>query len=210
MTAAQARKQLIAVMRRTLVLGLNTGTAGNASLRAGRDFLVTPSGVSYGRMTPGDIVTVTTTGETRGKRKPSSEWCLHAAILAARPEFSAVLHTHAPHVAALSTLRKGIPAFHYMVAVAGGADIRCAPYATFGTKKLADNAVTALAGRSACLLANHGMIACGRSLDEALDLALEVENLTRQYLLALAAGAPRNLSATEMARVLKKFTTYKS
>lgn len=142
MTAAEARKQLIATMRRSLVLGLNTGTAGNASLRAGRNFMITPSGVSYGRMTSADIVTVTATGETRGRRKPSSEWRLHAAILAARPEFAAVLHAHAPHAAALSTLRKGIPAFHYMVAV--------------------------------------------------------------------AAGKPRTLPATEMARVLKKFATYKA
>lgn len=210
MTETQARKQLIAVMRRSLAAGLNTGTAGNASLRTGRGFLITPSGLSYARVVPSDIVAVATDGTARGRRKPSSEWQMHAAIFAARPEFNAVLHAHAPHAAALSTLRKGIPAFHYMVAVAGGVDIRCAPYATFGTKKLAAHAVAALAGRSACLLANHGLIACGAALDDALELAVEVETLARQYLLALSAGKPRILPPVEMARVLKKFTTYKA
>lgn len=212
MNEAAVRKQLVAVMRRALDLGLNTGTAGNAAVRTAKGMLVTPSGLRCETMKPSDMVAVDLGGTPRGKAPrgaASSEWRLHAVILAARPEFDAVLHAHAPHAAALSALRKGIPAFHYMVAVAGGADIRCAPYATFGTERLARHAVAALDGRSACLLANHGLIACGKTLEGALALAEEVENLARQYLLALSAGTPKILGPAEMARVLKKFTTYR-
>lgn len=211
MSEAAARRLLCETMRRTLALGLNTGTAGNAAVRTPKGMLVTPSGVRYADMKPADIAALDLDGAPLGRasrRPPSSEWRLHAAILRARPEFDAVLHAHAPHVAALSACRKGIPAFHYTVAVAGGADIRCAPYATFGTARLAANAVKALSGRSACLLANHGLIACGKTLEDALELAEEVENLARQYLLALSAGTPKILGAGEMRRVLAKFTTY--
>ncbi len=202
------RRKLIAVTREMTRLGLNAGTAGNACVRAGAGYLITPTGMDYGKLEPADIVAMGFDGAPGGRRAPSSEWRFHGDILAARAEFGAVLHAHPPHATALSCLRKPIPAFHYMVAVAGGRDIRCAPYATFGTKTLSRHALKALEGRKACLLANHGMIACGKDLDAALGLAVEVETLARQYLLALSAGAPKILPAKEMDRVLALFQSY--
>jgi len=133
---------------------------------------------------------------------------MHQGLYDARPEVEAILHCHAPHATAISSLRRGIPAFHYMVAVAGGSDIRCAPYATFGTEELAKLAVEALRDRTACLLANHGMLALASTLETSLKLALEVENLARQYAIALSAGDPVILDEREMAIVLEKFKTY--
>jgi L-fuculose-phosphate aldolase len=143
-----------------------------------------------------------------GKREPSSEWRFHRDILATRPDVGAVVHTHAMFATTLSCLRRGIPAFHYMVAMAGGDSIRCAPYATFGTQALSDHAVKALKGRKACLLANHGMIAVGGTLAEAMALAVEVETLAAQYWRALQVGKPILLPKAEMRRVLAKFATY--
>ncbi|MDX1484117.1 MAG: class II aldolase/adducin family protein [Alphaproteobacteria bacterium] len=202
------RRELIAVMREMTRLGLNAGRAGNASVRAGKGYLITPTGMDYAALKPADIVEMAVDGTPTGRRAPSSEWRFHADILHRRPEFGAVLHAHPPHATALACLGKPIPAFHYMVAVAGGSDIRCAPYATFGTKALSRHALTALEGRRACLLANHGMIACGADLDAALALAQEVETLARQYTLALAVGKPRILPAKEMAKVLRAFKSY--
>ena len=205
---AASRRALVAAARALHDRGFNPRRAGNASLRAGRGFLITPTGMDYDAMGPADIVAMSLDGTARGRRAPSSEWRFHADILRARPEFGAVLHAHPPHATALACLGKPIPAFHYMVAAAGGADIRCAPYATFGSRALSRNALKALADRRACLLANHGMIACGADLDDALGLAEEVEALARQYLLALAAGRPRLLPAREMAKVLRLFEDY--
>jgi L-fuculose-phosphate aldolase len=147
-------------------------------------------------------------GAPRGTRKPSSEWRIHRDVFAARPEVNAVLHAHASYATALACLGRTIPAFHYMVAVAGGSDIRCAPYATFGTQELSDGALAALEDRTACLLANHGMIALGESLEAALALAVEVETLAQQYCCALQIGTPNRLSEDEMAVVLAKFKDY--
>src|SRR5205807_2815823 len=147
-------------------------------------------------------------GSHRGPRLPSSEWRFHRDILSARPEASAIVHTHAMFATTLACLGREIPAFHYMVAVAGGDSIRCAPYATFGTEELSRHAVRALEGRKACLLANHGMIAIGDTLKAALALAVEVESLAAMYWRALQVGAPNLLDADEMARVLEKFRTY--
>lgn len=202
------RRKLIDVTREMTRLGLNTGTAGNASVRAGRGYLITPTGMDYAGLKPADVVAMDFDGTPAGSRAPSSEWPFHGDILAARPEFGAVLHAHPPHATALACLRRPIPAFHYMVAVAGGADIRCAPYATFGTKALSRHALKALDGRRACLLANHGMIACGPDLDKALALSVEVENLAHQYVLALGAGTPKILPAREMAKVIRLFKDY--
>jgi L-fuculose-phosphate aldolase len=162
----------------------------------------------YESLKPSDIVEVDLEGRPSGSRLPSSEWRMHLGIYAARPEVQVILHCHSPHAAALSSLRQGIPAFHFLVAVAGGSDIRCAPYATFGTQELAQHAVEALRDRTACLLANHGMLALAPTLDRALRLALEVENLARQYTIALSAGQPVILDEREMAVVLEKFKTY--
>lgn len=189
-------------------LGINQGKSGNVSARAKGGFLVTPSGLAYEETKPADIVFVDGAGKAKGRRKPSTEWRFHRDIYAQRPDANAIVHTHSPFATSLSCLRKSIPPFHYMVALAGGPDIRCARYATFGTQALSDNALAALEGRRACLLANHGAIALGADLDAALARALEVETLARQYLQALQAGKPVLLSRAEMARVLKKFEDY--
>ena len=205
---SKARRQLIECAQAMNARGLNKGCAGNLSLRQGDGFLITPSGLPYGEMTPKDIVSMNFDGTWRcsnRERRPSSEWRFHRDILKARPEFDAVLHCHSRHATALACQRKGIPAFHYMVAVAGGDSIACAPYATFGSAALSRLALKALTGRKACLLANHGMIACGKDLAAALALAEEVEELAPQYLAALAAGKPKILNRTEMAAVLRKF-----
>ena len=189
-------------------LGLNQGTAGNLSVRVPGGILITPSGLPYDEMKPADIVALDAHGTARGLLAPSSEWHFHLGIMSTRPEINAVLHAHSMFATTLACLRRGIPSFHYMIAVAGGADIRCAPYATFGTEALSRHVVRALDGRKACLLANHGLVVVGASLKDALRLAVEVETLAAMYWRALQVGRPALLSAAEMARVLKKFETY--
>ena len=201
------RRAVIAAARRMNELGINQGVSGNLSVRADDGILITPSGLSYAAMTPIDVVKMTFDGAwhcAAAGRCPSSEWRFHLDILRARPEFGALVHSHPRNTTTLACHGRGIPAFHYMVALAGGDSIRCAPYATFGSAGLSQNALHALKGRSACLLANHGMIACGADLDAALALALEVETLAAQYCTALALGEPKTLSAAEMARVQAK------
>ena len=203
------RRQLIETARRMNALGINQGTSGNLSARVKGGLLVTPSGVAYDALKPADIVEMAFDGTWRCERparRPSSEWRFHLDILDARPEFGAVVHCHSRYATTLACHRRDIPAFHYMVAVAGGGSIRCAPYATFGTAELSRNALVALKGRRACLLANHGLIAGGADLAAALALAVEVETLAAQYCQALQIGPPKLLSKAEMARVLKKFT----
>ena len=189
-------------------LGLNQGTAGNLSVRVPGGLLVTPTGLPYDEMKPADIVMLDTAGCPHGRLAPSSEWRWHHDILGRRPEVNAVLHAHSMFATTLACLRRSIPAFHYMVAVAGGDDIRCAPYATFGTEALSRHALAALEGRKACLLANHGMIALGASPKDALRLAVEVETLAAMYWRALQVGKPVLLSKAEMKRVLAKFESY--
>lgn len=211
MSSDDLRAVIIAAGRRMNATGLNQGTAGNISARAvGIDdaLLITPSAVAYEAMQPGDIIVMQWNGEWSSEtpgRRPSSEWRFHRDILKARPDVGAVLHAHPPFSTALACLRKDIPAFHYMVAVAGGDVIKCSSYATFGTEELSRAALEALGERNACLLANHGMIACGETPDAALDLAVEVEALAAQYMRALAVGEPQLLDDGEMARVLEKF-----
>lgn len=191
-------------------LGINQGTAGNVSVRLPGGMLITPSGVPYESLRPVDLVEVAADGAVvaPGVRRPSSEWRFHRDILAARKEVEAVVHTHAMFCTTLACLGRAIPAFHYMVAMAGGDSIRCAPYATFGTQALSDYALASLEGRDACLLANHGMIAVGCSLRRALALAVEVETLAAQYWRALQVGEPVLLDSDEMVRVLEKFRDY--
>ena len=215
MTASSERALREAVIDTALAMnaaGINRGKSGNVSARWRDDafdgFLVTPTGVPYDRTTPEQIVAMTLAGEARGNVLPSSEWRFHRDIYAARGDAQAIVHTHAPFTTTLACMQRGIPPFHYMVAVAGGKDIRCAPYATFGTQELSDHAVAALSGRRACLLANHGMIAIGASLDATLALAVEVESLAEMYWRALQIGEPVPLPDEEMERVLEKFATY--
>lgn len=208
MTDLALRKKLIETALRMNALGINQGRSGNLSARASDGLLITPSGLAYDRMTPGDIVAMRFDGTWDGPLKPSSEWHFHLGILKARPDAGAVLHAHSSFATAVACLHRDIPAFHYMVAIAGGNAIRCAPYATFGTEALSDNAIAALQDRRACLLANHGMIVLGADLDGALDLAVEVETLAEQYWRSLQIGDPVILPDDEMDRVLKKFETY--
>lgn len=210
MNEAEIRAEIVTVAQAIDRAGFCPSKSGNVSARLGEGFLITPSGLPYARTTPDDLIHLAADGTVlSGSRKPSSEWPFHTAIYAARPDARAIVHTHSPRATALSCARRGIPAFHYMIALCGGADVRCAEYATFGTPELADNAVAALQGRKAVLLANHGVIALGGSLAGAHQIVAEVENLAGQYLDLLAAGlAPVILDEAEMARVSAKFAGY--
>ena len=201
------RQQLVTVARRMNGTGLNQGTSGNLSVRIEEGILVTPSSLPYEQMEVGDLVALDLSGQPlkEKQRRPSSEWRLHADVLSCRPEAMAVLHCHPIHATALACHDRGIPAFHYMVAVAGGDEIRCAPYATFGTKELSDNVVNALARRNACLLARHGMVTLGKDLESALRVAVEVETLACMYLQALQLGEPPLLSMQQMQAVHAQF-----
>jgi L-fuculose-phosphate aldolase len=202
------REQLLHTARRLSQLGLNRGTSGNVSVRDGDGYLITPSGMAVDAMGPRDMVWMGLDGRVEGERAPSSEWRFHRDIFVQRPEMGAVVHTHAMFATTLACQRRDIPPFHYMIALAGGDSIRCAPYALFGSQALSDAALAALADRRACLLANHGMIALGRDLPQALDIALEVETLCEQYWRALQAGVPVQLSAQEMAEAIEQFKGY--
>jgi L-fuculose-phosphate aldolase len=188
--------------------GINQGSAGNVSVRFEQGFLITPSGLSYNRLGPGDIVYVGMDGVAEGRLSPSSEWRMHLDIYAARPEAGAVIHAHSTFATSLSCLRKDIPAFHYMVAVAGGTNIRCSDYALFGTQDLSDTMLESLEDRRACLLGTHGMICFHDNLDKALWLAIEVETLAKQFWHARQAGVPVLLSDAQMAEALEKFKSY--
>ena len=206
---AELRAAIVRVAQAADGAGFCPSKSGNVSARFGDGLLLTPSSLPYAGMQPADLVELSLQGEVRAGGKPSSEWPFHTTIYRARPDAQAIVHTHSPKATALSCARRGIPAFHYMIALAGGPDIRCAEYATFGSQALADNAVLALEGRKAVLLANHGVIAIGASLDGALTIAAEVENLAGQYLALLAAGLdPFILDEDEMARVGEKFAGY--
>jgi len=208
------REQLVDCARRMQASGINQGTSGNLSVRIAGGMLITPSSLPYEQMQPSDLVALDLQGQPlfipadgRPQRRPSSEWRLHADVLASRPEVQAVLHCHSIHATALACHGRDIPPFHYMTAVAGGHDIRCAPYATFGTQELSDGVVQALEGRLACLMAQHGQVAVGPTLDKALALAVEVETLARIYLQALALGEPPLLSGEQMEQVRHQFRT---
>jgi len=202
------RAEIIATAIRMNECGINRGKSGNVSARTQAGFLITPTGLTYQSLLHEDIVAITFAGEASGLRLPSSEWRFHRDIYVARPDAGAIVHAHSSFATSLACLGRDIPAFHYMVAVAGGKDIRCAPYATFGTQDLSDIALAALSGRRACLLANHGMIALGGSLEASLALAIEVEALAEQYWRALQIGVPNVLSDAEMNIVLEKFKSY--
>ena len=189
-------------------LGLNQGTSGNASVRHGHGFLITPSGMPIDEMNANNMVEMNMHGESLSAGKPSSEWRFHRDIYHAKPEVGAVIHTHSMFATTLACLRKDIPPFHYMIAVAGGDTIRCAAYALFGTQALSDHAIEALKQRRACLLANHGMITVGKTLQQALDIAKEVETLCEQYWRALQIGEPHILSGQEMQDVFEQFKGY--
>ncbi len=197
------RAEMVNICRRMNSSGINQGTAGNLSVRLAKGFLITPSGLPYDTMTPQDIVEMDFDGTYAGRR-PSSEWRFHRDILKARDDVDVVLHCHSIYATTLACHHKSIPSFHYMTGVAGGTDIRCAQYATFGTQALSDNALVALKDRKACLLGQHGQISLGKTMEAALWLAIEVESLSRMYVQALTLGEPPVLPDEEMARVLEQ------
>ncbi len=203
-----SRQAVVDTARRLNAAGINRALAGNVSARLTDGFLITPSGVPYEELTPGAIVTVAADGTVGPRARPSSEWRIHHDIYRHRPEVGAVVHAHPPFATTLACLRRPIPPFHYMVAVAGGTDIRCAGYATFGTQELSDLVLGALDGRRACLMANHGLVAVGANLAAALRLAVEVESLAETYWRALQVGEPVLLSGDQMAEALEGFRTY--
>lgn len=200
--------QVLAIARAMNSSGINRGSAGNVSARCEGGFLITPTGMAYDACVPEDMVQVGADGTASGRRKPSSEWRFHRDIYAVRPEAGAVVHTHSPFATALACQGQGIPAFHYMVARFGGADVRCAAYATFGSQALSDAILIALKDRNACLMAHHGMVVFGRDCDQALALAVELETLCEQYWRVLQLGAAKLLPEDEMERVLEKFAGY--
>ena len=209
MDHSSLREALIAAARSLQKYQLGTGTAGNLSARVGQGYLITPTGVDYELLTPAHIVSMDLRGNrAAGDLKPSSEWRFHQDIYTERTDIDAIVHTHSPCATALACTRQDLPAFHYMVAGAGGSSIRCAGYATYGTQELSDHALAALAGRQACLLANHGVIALGKNVDSALKMAQLVEELARQYLFSRMFGSPVLLDEAEMKINLEKFKDY--
>ena len=202
------RDTIAGLYRAVCARGLVVGSSGNVSARTPGGMLITPTGVRGDVVAPGELVEMDFDGNVAGDLAPSSEWRMHAAIFRAAPAATVIIHTHSDAATALGSLHRPLPAFHYDIAQFGGDDVRLAPYALFGSEELAAHAVRALAGRSACLLANHGMICHGTDAAAALQAAVRLETMARQYLLALAAGTPKLLSPTQMAEVHARYATY--
>ncbi len=209
MNENQLRTALLDTSRRLVELGLNRGASGNASVRDSDGMLITPSALLVSEMTSESMVRMDLQGTVLQGGKPSSEWRFHSDILAARAEINAVVHVHSTYATTIACLRREVPAVHYMIAMAGGDTIRCTPYSVFGEQELSDHALEALHGRKACLLGNHGMIALGKDLDDALAVAIEVEFLCEIYWRTLQVGEPHILTSQQMHDVKQKFVEYK-
>jgi L-fuculose-phosphate aldolase len=205
---AALRASAVAAVRRLDALGMNRGSTGNVSLRQGDGMLITPTGMGADDLRGQDMVWCGWDGTLRGAWQPSSEWHFHQAIYLARPDLNAIVHTHSVHAAALACLRRPLPSFHYMVAVAGGDDVPCVPYHLFGTEALSSAVAAAFAERDACLMANHGLVAGGDTLARAMKVLQEVESLCEVYLKALAVGEPALLTREQMSEVTRKFEGY--
>lgn len=211
MTENDVRKKIIDLCLQMNTTGLNQGTSGNISARYDGAMLITPSGVPYEKLSPEDIAKMSLDGgggEWEGPCKPSSEWHFHKSILLAKPELNSIIHTHSMFATIVSIARENIPACHYMIAAFGGNSVVCADYATFGTPELSANILDAMHERTACLLANHGMIAAGKDLDNAMWAAVELETLAKQYYHARLGGGMIVLPDDEMALVVEKFKSY--
>jgi L-fuculose-phosphate aldolase len=208
LTTARARRALVDTVRWLMARGLYAGTSGNVSVRAGASILITPTGVACDELDAASIVELAFDGTARGPLAPSSEWRIHRDVYRRRPEVGAVVHTHSTFATAYACLRRPLPPFHYMVAKAGGVEIRCARYATYGSEALSRSALAALEGVRACLLANHGLLTLGADLPAARALAEELEALCAQYAAARAMGTPVILPAREMRAVRAKFARY--
>ena len=209
----ELRESAVAAVRRLDALGLNRGSTGNVSVRAGGQgaeagFWITPSGMGAQEIGADDLAWMGDDGRIGGAWRPSTEWPFHRAIYGTRSDLDAVVHVHSVNATAVACLRRALPAFHYMVAVAGGDSVPCVPYSLFGTDELSRAVAQAFADRHACLMANHGLVAGGTSLAHAMQVAVEIEALCETYLKALAAGEPALLTREEMAAVIEKFRTY--
>jgi len=202
------RDAAVAAVRKLDALGMNRGSTGNVSLRLRDGMLITPTGMGADDLRAQDMVWLGWNGALEGTWQPSSEWHFHQAIYLARPDLQAIVHTHSVHAAALACLRRGLPAFHYMVAVAGGHDVPCVPYHLFGTEALSQAVAAAMQHRDACLMANHGLVAAGSSIARAMKVAQEIESLCEVYLKALAVGDPAVLTREQMDDVIDKFKHY--
>jgi L-fuculose-phosphate aldolase len=206
------RAQAVQALQRLDTLGLNRGSTGNLSLRCALQglpgMLITPTGMGADELRAQDMVWVAEDGTVRGDWAPSSEWHFHQAVYARRADVMAVVHTHSVHATALACLGRGLPPFHYMVAVAGGDSVRCTPYHTFGSVALSQAVAEAMADRLACLMAHHGLVAAGATLSQAMKIAIEIESLCEVYLKLLAVAEPALLTAAQMAEVLEKFRSY--
>ncbi len=209
MNSKNLRLALVQAAQRLITLGLNRGASGNVSVRDGEAFLITPSALMVDQMTPENMVRMDLDGQVLQGGRPSSEWRFHRDILKTRPEVGAVVHTHSIYATTMACLRRDVPAVHYMIAMAGGDNIRCTPYSLFGEQELSDHALDALNDRKACLLGNHGMIALGKDIDDALAVAVEVENLCEIYWRALQIAEPHILTSQQMHDVKQKFVEYK-
>ena len=205
---AALRDSAVVAVQRLDALGMNRGSTGNLSLRQGQGMLITPTGMGADELRAEDMVWRGWDGTLRGAWEPSSEWHFHQAIYLARPTVNAVVHTHSVHAAALACLRRPLPSFHYMVAVAGGHDVPCVPYRLFGTEELSAAVAAAFAERDACLMANHGLVAAGTTLARAMKVLQEIESLCEVYLKALAVGEPALLTRAQMDEVIDKFKAY--
>ena len=211
------RKKIIEFSLKLNTTNLSPLRSGNISIRINEDdedgYLITPSGKKYENLKPEDIVFMPFNKKNESfdekDKNPSSEWRFHHDIYKNKKEAKAIVHAHSPNATAISSHGKPVPPFHYMVALAGGEDIKCANYATFGTKELSNNVIKALENRKACLMSNHGQVAFGNNLEEAFELALEIENICHQYVIALKIGNPKILSFEEMKKVLEKAKNYK-
>ena len=208
MTRSEIARQIIAACQEMNSNGLNQGTAGNISHRFENGMLISPSGIAYEQLEEGDIVYVDNDGRYEEGKVPSSEWRFHLAVLQERQDLNAVIHTHAQYCSTLSILKKDIPAIHYMIAAAGGNNIPCLPYATYGTPQLSDYVASGFRDRNAVLLEHHGMIAAGETMAKAMWLAIEVETLAKTFTNLLQIGEYRTLPDEEIARVLEKFQNY--
>ncbi|PID71768.1 MAG: class II aldolase [Desulfobulbus propionicus] len=209
MDELQLRTDVLGIAREMNSCGLNQGTSGNLSVRWGDGFLLTPSALPYDVCEPEDLVFMDMDGQGKGKRKPSSEWRMHRDMYLARPEAGCVLHAHPIWCTTLACLERDIPPFHYMVAVAGGESVPCAPYRLFGSQELSDAILETMKGRRACLLAHHGLVCCTESLDTILPLAIEIETLAKIYVQALQIQEPPLLSQEQMDQVKERFTSYR-
>jgi L-fuculose-phosphate aldolase len=207
------KEEVIKFAKKLNTTNLSPLRSGNISVRAKVNnfdgFLITPSGKKYETLKTDEIVFVSLNGEYDNGQIPSSEWRFHQDIYLNKERAKAIVHAHSPYAIAVSALGKPIPAFHYMVAIAGGENIRCSKYATFGTRDLSKNIINALENRKACLMSNHGQVAFGENLDEAFELSEEIENICHQYIITLRVGKPRILSSQEMKNVLNKIKNYK-